>query len=1240
MRLKLQRKLLYFAILIILLIITCMAIAFYSTKVFAATVEDCPITITGTESGLSYSSGDFTNERVTVQITDEKFTKIYYKPPIGTAFTYTRTGTFTTGISNGLYTFYVANDNDERSPEYTILFDNKSPIGQLYSCGQPIGTSVYVYDEFYYSATDGGVGVETCYYKTPLDSDYSEYVSGTKINVNDPSGRYSFYSVDKCGNESEITTVFFKSPITAFKNTWVSAGQELTDNAYTNKELTFVFDDSEYTATYFYNEKDCGEYTLGQQFIEDGNYTVILTDLENYTTTFTATIDTVPPTGQLYANYIPVNNNSSTREKIYFTWEGDYSATVNGNDYAKNSVLIEDSVYEFVLTDKADNSMNYVITIDTIPPFANRENIYKNILLISKWITVETDSIYSFSQYDEALAFACEYEFEHFVKELYLDNVEDFNQQHLVANNSEIRVGDYWLYKSKTNPNILLYYFDKTLLDEVVSFYAEKYPFTLNYLHINSNNVYGEPAGSMTDNVFTAPDGTTAPVLNGFIFDKADGSELNAELVGGNGESVKIEYGIAFDKQISVGGLYKLTERDEAGNVTVFYGFMDVLAPELKATATIIGNHEPTELVIAKQNLTGGAAFYYESFSVNEIADADKWSVLTVENGGKKSCYTYGDELPCLNVGGEYLLTVYDRLGNGFSFTVYIIGNPATIDFKSNSDDTEFRLSITLEQKFDTLVSLEIRKDGKLLDGVSTDTLSYTFDRAGTYTVLLRDNFGRVISKEYTFNKAKPNGELSGVNNGGKTKFDVKFTYDSEKFYAVIAKDGQAVKTDRSGEITFTASDENSGIYAIRLIRLTDEENYSDYGFTMNTLASEFDLTVSDGSTTNKNVTVSWTATDVESVVFTLNGGEPVALENGGILSAEGVYTVTATNDLGTHRVKTFTIDKTVDYSVEVGAQPARNVEVTNENIAVFNGETLSVSVMKNGEPYGYAFGDVLSDEGFYTFRLSDDFGNSANFSVTIDKSISYSANIGNGLIASENVQLVNGEKLTVTVTKDNQVIDYEFGQPLEAEGAYKVLMKDAYGNEKTLEFRIVKGVKTTLDYTLGESVSVLKIERDGEEILFEGNRLNFTESGVYTVIAEAEGKTYSFVLELDSTAPTLELIGVKDGGVSGKAVMLDNLSEQATVEVFKDGELIEYELGNELKEYGEYRVVVTDEAGNQTEYGFTLKHVLNGGAVALIVIGIVVLVGGVAAVLIMRKKGIFGKIKAKKTDSEKPKKD
>lgn len=1154
---------------------------------------------------------------------------------IGSAYTgsnYTITLTSATGITSN-FTYHIVRSKP------TITID-----GRTYSSGSTLhfnSDKTVTFNDDSVITNGGNTGATISSEGNVNLNEHITYASGNRKTLTTANGTETKYILtlnDRAGNESSFTVFIDKlAPV----GVWKTNGKVLENGGYTNKPLSFNITEAGVTATYSYNGGEYTAYTSGKTLTADGTYNIVLTDLAGNKSTFTAHIDTVAPTGQLYANNKPVQSGTITNKNIFFSWDGDITATVNGAPYTKNSVLSEDALYNFVLTDLAGNESNYAAIIDTAAPTYNADKLNGSQQLISKWYVANIDGEdFSFATYDEALAFACDKEFGKSVTVLFLDDVANFNQHHLIADGGEVRTGEYWLYKSKANAESLLYYFDRSVLDEVVAHYAKENVSTVNYFDLDGDNVYGRPADSMTDNVFTAPDGTQAPVLNGFIFDRADGSELFAELVGGNGEKVKIEYGIAFDKQVSVGGLYKLTEFDEAGNETVFYGFTDVLAPELKVTATVIGSDSPAELVISKNSLTGGAAFYYESFFVNEIVDADKWSVLTVVNGGKKSCYTYGDELPVLNVGGEYQLTVYDRLGNGYSFTVYIIGNPATIDFKNNSDDTEFRLTITLEQKFDTLVSLEIRKDGKLIDGVSTDTLSYVFDRAGTYTVLLRDNFGRIISKEYTFHKAKPNGEFSGVEDGGKTKSDVTFTYDSEKYYAIVSKDGQAFTTDYDGEITFTASDENSGIYSIRLIRLTDEENFTDYGFTVNTLAPDFDLSVSSGSTTNKNVTVSWTASDVVSVVYSLDGGELVELTNGDTLSAEGVYTVTATNDLGTQRVKTFTIDKTVDYSIEVGAQPARNVEVTNENVAVFNNETLSVSVMKNGEPYGYAFGDILSEEGFYTFRIEDDFGNSTTFSVTIDKSVSYSANIGNGLIASENVQIVNGEKLTVTVTKDNQVIDYEFGQPLKAEGSYKVFMKDAYGNEKTLEFSIVKGVKTTLDYTLGENVSVLKIERNGNEILHESNRLNFTESGVYTVTAEVDGTTYSFVLELDNIAPTLELNGVKNGGVSGKTVTLDNLSEQATVEVFKDGELIEYELGNELKEYGEYRVVVTDEAGNQTEYNFTLKHVLNGGAVALIVIGIVVLVGGVAAVLVMRKKGIFGKIKASKSASKSVKKD
>lgn len=1230
-------------VFLILSLIICGSIGiFFALPAMASTEQSLePITFIGKDSGKIYSNGNYVNEHIQVLVTDSEYEKLYYKIPTMESFTFTRSMKYVSGNINGRYTVYAGKDDGTKSSNYTFYYDSVFPKGIICSKGINIENGSIIQTEFSFSATDEGSGISKLYSKSPSQENYVEYDMETVIPAYSENGAYSFYAEDKAGNCSLIYTIIFEKDDIPATGVWKTEFGEICNNGATNMPLKFIYDEEEASAKYLFNGVEIGNYSSGQSLVDDGTYTIILTDKALNQSVFSAQIVTVAPTGQIYANNKPVGNGTITNKSVFFSWDGDLTATVNGMPYTKNSMLSDDAFYNFVLTDFAGNKSNYAVTIDTVAPTYNADKLSGAQQLISKWYVASIDGEdFSFATREEALAFACDKEFTKSVTVLVLDDVANFTQHHLVADGSGVRAGEYWLYKSKANPDSLLYYFDRTALDKVIAHYSKENISTVNYYSLDEDNVYGTPASSMNDNVFAAPNGTTAPVLNGFVFDKMDGLELFAELMGASGTRIKIEYGIAFDTQVTVGGLCKFTEYDAAGNVTEFYGFLDVLAPELKVTSTVIGSDKPTKLVISENKLTGSVSFYYESFSVNEIVDADKWSVLTVETGGKKNCYTCGDELPVLNVGGEYLLTVYDRLGNGYSFTVFIFGNSATIDFKNNSDDTEFRLTITLEQKFDTLVYLEIRKDGRLLDGVSTDMLSYIFDRAGTYTVVLRDNFGRIISKEYTFNKTKPNGEFSGVANGGKTKFDVTFTYDSEKYYAIITKYGQAFATDYDGEITFKASDENSGIYAIRLFRLTDDENYTDYSFVINTFAPNFDLSVSDGSTTNKNVTVSWTASDVISVVYSLNDGEPVALYNGGHLSAEGVYIVTATNDLGTQSVKIFTIDKTVDYRVEVGGIPTWSVGVTSETVAVFNNEELSVTLTKDAVSYDYSFGDVLSDEAYYMFRINDEFGNTATFSIMIDKSVNYSANVGDGLISNGNVQIVNNEKLTATVTKDNQVIDYEFGQSLDDEGYYKFVLRDVYGNEKLFEFRIIKGVKTTLDYTLGENVSVLKIDRNGEAVSYEDNRLNFTVSGVYTVMAEVDGTTYSFVLELDNVAPTLELSGVKNGGVSGKTVTLNNLSEPATVEVYKDGELISYELGNELKEYGEYLVVVTDEAGNQTEYTFTIKHILNGGAIALIVIGIIVTVGGVAAVLVMRKKGIFGKIKASKSASKSVKKD
>ena len=1396
--------------LFLLILIVCGSLGVLFTVPLSASAATMPLEMTGVTSGNKISNNAVVNERVKVNLKNEEFLRIYYKTPLSSNFTYTSSGVYISGYTNGLYIVYAAKENGETSQEYSFFYDNVKPEGTIYSEGKALKDVKYLSKSFSYSATDSGSGISTMYYKTPVSDEYTLYNSGTVIPTNSGDGLYTFYSVDCAGNESEKLSVYLETQapnIKIYRNgslaysktitvigsydtdiylcpndtlkiccdtssgqvisnyaldtniviggaypdstytiditsatgitcqftyhivrskptvviddntytdgdtiyfnqdksvnfvcdsvienlgdtginissegnvninehitfasgksktlttvegtetkynlllndkagnestftviidklapqgVWQSNGKDLAENGgYTQQPLTFKFTEAGVTGTYSFNGGEYKSLISGQTFTADGTYTVILTDRASNRSSFTAHIDTVAPTGQLYANYSPVHSDTITNSRVYFTWDGlDNNATVNGQVYEKNTVLTENGIYTFVLTDLAENSTTYVIEIDTVAPTYNADKLNGSKLTISKWHRVTFDKKdYSFATYTEALAFACGKEFDKSVTVLMLDNIEDFNQHHLIAGNSEVRTGEYWLYKSGANVESYLYYFDRNLLDEVIAFYAKEYVSGVNHYIWNVDNVYGDTADSMTDNVLLSENRTEAPALNGVVLDKVDGKELYAELIGGNGTRIKLDYGIAFDNQVTMGGLYKLTEVDEASNETVFFGYFDTFAPTLKVTATIYGNDTANELTITQDSLTSIVAYYYGSFVVGAIVDADKWAVLSVTSAETTTYYTLGDKLPCLNVGGEYLLTVYDRLGNGFSFTVYIVGNPATITIQNNADDTAFELAIKLEQKFDTLVFLEVRKNNEVITSVSTNILNYTFDRAGYYTITLRDNFGRMIIKEYVFNKSLPSGTLLGVTNCGKTKTDVVFSFNNRKYYATVKKDGNDLATNYNGEIYFFATDLSSGYYSVRLIRLTDAENFTDYTFIINTLAPEFTLSVADGTTTNNSVIVTWAASDIVQVTYTLNGGEIIEINSGAVLSDEGEYTVVAMNDLGTHNVKTFTIDKTLDYEILINDKQTDGVEITNKDMTVVNNEPLFVSVTRNGNPYEFEFGQVILDEGHYAFRIYDEYGNTATFSVVIDKSVDLEATTGDGVISNEDVIVTSLEKINFIVTKDGAEYVYEIGTPLTEEGFYKLTAYDLYGNEKTISFQIVKGTKTKLDYTLGSNVVIKSIDYDGEAVFAaSGNRLNFTEDGTYTVVCKSEGKEYTFTLSLDTTAPTVILNGISDGGKGNVTVIITDLSEAGTVEVYKDGEKIDYNLGDTLKEYGNYEVRVSDELGNERIYKFVLEYQMNGGTIALIVIGIL-LAAGVIVAFIFGKKAVY----------------
>ena len=143
----------------------------------------------------------------------------------------------------------------------------------------------------------------------------------------------------------------------------------------------------------------------------------------------------------------------------------------------------------------------------------------------------------------------------------------------------------------------------------------------------------------------------------------------------------------------------------------------------------------------------------------------------------------------------------------------------------------------------------------------------------------------------------------------------------------------------------------------------------------------------------------------------------------------------------------------------------------------------------------------------------------------------------------------------------------------------------------------------------------------NGEEKRLNYGTLELFEDGTYEVGVVVNGKTYTFNVTVDATAPTLKLEGVENGGTTKGGVILSELTESATVEVYRDGKKIEYTLGSELTEVGQYRVVVTDEIGNSSEYTFAIEYSMNGGIIALIVIAAIAVVALVVVLIIRQKK-------------------
>ncbi len=318
-----------------------------------------------------------------------------------------------------------------------------------------------------------------------------------------------------------------------------------------------------------------------------------------------------------------------------------------------------------------------------------------------------------------------------------------------------------------------------------------------------------------------------------------------------------------------------------------------------------------------------------------------------------------------------------------------------------------------------------------------------------------------------------------------------------------------------------------------------------------------------------------------------------------------------------------------------------------------WDSELVRASYTKDGRNAAeYEKGTSLTADGTYVITFIDLAGNQATRAVTVDTVVNYRLQTGefeavyNGVSFDGNISVKSDEEeiTVVKVIKDGEELE-EVRSVFSEHGSYEVTLMDAIGNTVTVSFSVYKHPVKSFTFTAEEGYAInqvwlytdgFKISYAGEVVTDgEGNQqFTFAADGRYelTLLHILSGSYVTFDMYIDNVAPSTRLEGVEEGGSTRGEAFVSGLTEGDTVKIYKDGELkTSYTVHSAnhttqpIDEPGEYRVVISDAAGNTVEYSFTRAFTTNRAS-NIVIILLLVMISAAGLVYL----GIKGKKKIK----------
>lgn len=304
------------------------------------------ITSSAVNYGFSYSATDNSSGIYYLQ----------YLSPTSYVWTTYQSGTvFKNTSKNELYQFRAVDLCGNMSEISSVILDTEAGTGTLYADGSIVTSgSIVKANSIKFVASDSLSGVGTIYVER--NGSKSVYTNGSELASD---GEYSFYFYDQAQNLSatyKITRDTTAPTLTCDDVDWGST----IKNGFT------VRANDSYSKAYI-----CYKTPGSSNFIEtDSNVVTIPITLENGIYYFYAkdSLGNISATKQITLSVDPPEyfvTKDTPNNRVRISWNiTNFSATLNGNNYAKNSWIATEGSYKFVLKDlTTKRSVIYQFTI-------------------------------------------------------------------------------------------------------------------------------------------------------------------------------------------------------------------------------------------------------------------------------------------------------------------------------------------------------------------------------------------------------------------------------------------------------------------------------------------------------------------------------------------------------------------------------------------------------------------------------------------------------------------------------------------------------------------------------------------------------------------------------------------------------------------------------------------------------------------------------------------------------------